>query len=178
MAQVLALAVCAVACGARSLYAIAQFGRDHRALVCGALGIERGETPCVATLHRVFRGLNVAAFEAVLGEWLGARGLRAEEGVARDGKTLRGIHGEALPGVHRVAAFTPQSGIVLTREAAPGKGQALAAVKAVWAGLDLQGHVVTGDALLAQRDVCEVIVKQGARLAAGQGEPTDALPGD
>ena len=75
LAQVLALAVCAVACGARSLYAIAQFGRDHRELVCGALGIERGETPCVATLHRVFRGLNVAAFEAVLGAWLGARGL-------------------------------------------------------------------------------------------------------
>jgi len=178
LAQVLALSVCAVACGARSLYAIAQFGRDHRELVCRALGIARGKTPCVATLHRVFRGLKVAAFEAVLGEWLGARGLRAEEGLALDGKTLRGIHGEELPGVHLVAAFTHQSGIVLTQEAAPGKGQELAAVKAVLACLDLQGHVVTGDALLAQRDVCEGIVKKGALLAAGQGEPTDALRGD
>jgi hypothetical protein len=174
LAQVLGLAVCAMACGARSLYAIAQFGWEHRELVCRALGIERGVTPCVATLHRVFRNLDVRAFERVLGDWLRVRGLKSGEAVALDGKTLRGIHGEELPGVHRVAAFTHQSGIVLTQEAAPGKGPELAAVEAVWASLDLQGHVVTGDALLAQRDLCEVIVKKGALLAAGQDEPTDA----
>jgi len=178
LAQVLALAVCAVACGARSLYAIAQFGRDHQKLVCRVLGIERGETPCVATLHRVFRGLDVRAFERVLGEWLRARGLKEGEAIALDGKTLRGIHGEELPGVHLVAAFAHQSGIVLAEEAAPGKGQELAAVEAVLAHLDVEGHVVTGDALLAQRDVCEAIVKKGALPTAGQREPTDTLPGD
>jgi len=178
LAQVLALSVCAVACGARSLYAIAQFGREHRELVCRALGIERMETPCVATLHRVFRGLDVGAFEAVLGEWLRARGLKEGEALALDGKTLRGIHGEQLPGVHLVAAFAHQSGIVLAEEAAPGKGQELAAVEAVLARLHVPGHVLTGDALLAQRDVCEAIVKKGALPAAGQAKPTDALRGD
>ena len=95
--------------------------------------------------------------------------------VALDGKTLRGIHGEELPGVHLVAAFTHQRGIVLTQEAAPGKGQELAAVAAVLEYLDLQGLVVTGDALLAQRGVCRRIVKKRALSAAGQGEPTDAV---
>lgn len=178
LAEVLGFAVCAVACGARSLYAIAQWGREHCALVCEALGIARGETPSVATLHRVFRRMDVRAFEAVLGGWLRARGLKAGEGLALDGKTLRGIHGEELPGVHLVAAFTHQSGIVLAQEAAPGQGQELAAVEAVLACLDLQGHVVTGDALLAQRELCEQIVKKGALLAAGQGEPADAACGD
>ena len=52
LGKVLALGVCAMA----------QWGREHCALVCEALGIERGETPCVAALHRVFRRLDVAAF--------------------------------------------------------------------------------------------------------------------
>jgi len=167
LAQVLAFAVCAMACGARSLYAMAQWGRDHCALVCERLGIERGETPSVATLHRVFRRLRVPAFEAVLGGWLRARGLKAGEAIAVDGKTLRGIHGEELPGVHLVAAFAHQSGLVLDQEAAPGKGEELAAVRALLARLDLQGHVVTGDALLAQRDVCQTIVGKGGTTCSG-----------
>jgi hypothetical protein len=175
LATVLALAVCATACGARSLYAMAQFGRDHRELVCQALGIARLTTPDHATLHRIFRRLDVRAFEAVLSRWLSARGFAVEKAVAVDGKTLRGIHGEEVPGVHLVAAFTHQSGIVLTQEAAPGKGQELAAVEAVLARLDLQGAVVTGDALLAQRKLCRRIVKKGALPAAGQGEPTGAV---
>ena len=174
LATVLALSVCAMACGARSLYAIAQWGRDHREQVCEALGIKRLTTPDSSTLHRIFRRLDVGAFESVLGGWLSARGLRAGEGVALDGKTLRGIHGDQLPGVHLVAAFTHQSGIVLTQEVAPGKGQELAAVKAVLARLDLQGHTVTGDALLAQRGLCQQIVKKGAVRVSGEGEPTDA----
>jgi hypothetical protein len=127
----------------------------------------------VSTLHRIFRRLDVKAFESVLGHWLSARGLRSGEGVAVDGKTLRGIHGEELPGVHLVSAFGHDSGIVLTQEAAPGKGQELAAVKAVLARLDLQGHAVTGDALLAQRGLCRQIAKKGALPVQGEGEPTD-----
>jgi len=173
LASVLALAVCAMACGARSLYAIAQWGRDHRELVCEALGIQRLTTPDSATLHRIFRHLDVGAFEQVLGEWLCARGLKSDEAIALDGKTLRGIHGDQVPGVHLVAAFGHCSGIVLTQEAAPGKGQELAAVKAVLAHLDLQGHVVTGDALLAQRSLCRQVVKKGALPVSGEGEPTD-----
>jgi hypothetical protein len=175
LASVLALAVCAMACGARSLYAMAQWGREHREPVCEALGIARLTTPDSATLHRIFRRLDVRAFEQVLSEWLCARGLRAGEAVAVDGKTLRGIHGEQLPGVHLVEAFTHQSGIVLTQEAAPGQGQELAAVKTVLARLDLGGRVVTGDALLAQRAVCQQVVKKGALPAAGEGEPSDAV---
>ena len=143
-------------------------------MVCKALGIKRLTTPDSSTLHRIFKRLDVGAFEAVLGRWLSDRGLQSEEAVALDGKTLRGIHGDEVPGVHLVAAFTHNSGIVLTQEMAPGKGQELAAVKTVLARLDLQGHVVTGDALLAQRELCKQVVKKGALLAGSEGESADA----
>ena len=64
---VLALSVCAMLSGARSLYAIAQWGREHPQFA-QSLGFSRERTPCVATLHHVFR-LDVDAFESVLGRW-------------------------------------------------------------------------------------------------------------
>src|SRR3954468_14117169 len=67
------LQVAAMLCGARSLYAVARWARerveeDAEALV--PLGLPGGRSPSVATLHRVFKRLDVAAFEQVLGAWL------------------------------------------------------------------------------------------------------------
>jgi DDE_Tnp_1-associated len=113
---VLALATVAMLCGARSLYAIAQWGREQPAEVVWTLGFARGRTPGVATLHRVFKALDVEAFEAALATWaqaaLGGRG----EAIAIDGKALRGIHGEQLPGVRLVAAYDVQTGLVLAQK--------------------------------------------------------------
>ena len=52
----LALTACALLGGARSLYAAAQWGRDHGGEWVGALGFRRERTPCVATLHNVLEG--------------------------------------------------------------------------------------------------------------------------
>jgi hypothetical protein len=167
LAGVLAMAVCAMACGARSLYAIAQWGKQHRRLVCQAVGIPRASTPSHPQLHRIFAALDGAAFEATLRGWLVPRGLKPGEGVAVDGKTLRGIHGEEVPGVHLVSAFAHQSGIVLDQTPAPGKGEELEAVKTLLERLDLQGRVVTGDALLAQRATSRQVVEKGGTTCGG-----------
>lgn len=114
LASVLTLAVCAMLSGARSLYAIAQWGRDHNAAdVRAALGITHADVPSVATLFRVFRDLDREALETALARWVQAQLPPGERVVALDGKTLRGIHGEAVPGVHLVAALTHGSGQVL-----------------------------------------------------------------
>jgi hypothetical protein len=118
-AAVLTFAVCAMVCGARSLYAIAQWGREQgSAEVRAALGITRASTPSVATLFRLFRDLDRDAFERALGTWVRAQGLAAGEAVALDGKHLRGIHGEHVPGVHLVAAFAHRTGAVLDQKGA------------------------------------------------------------
>lgn len=113
LGPVLAFAVCGLLCGARSLYAIAQWGRDQDASVIAPFGFGRLSTPCVATLHLLFKRLDREAFEAVLGQWFQAQGLAADEAIAIDGKSLRGIHGEAIAGVHLVAAYAHHAGIVL-----------------------------------------------------------------
>ena len=160
------LQVCVVAmlCGARSLYAIAQWARERREDDPGlllALGLLPGRSPCVATLHRVFKGIDVAAFEAAVGRWLAGTGIAPDALLCVNGKTLRGIHGEQLPGVHLVSVYAAQAGAVLAQVTAPGKGQELAAAKAALAQAPLAGRVVAGDALQTQRDVCDQIVAAG-----------------
>jgi hypothetical protein len=167
IASVLAMAVCAMACGAHSQYAIAQWGREHFSLVKEALGITRRRAPSHVTVHRVFRRVDAKAFERVLTQWFWARGLEPGEGIAIDGKTLRGIHGEEMPGVHLIAAYAHGRGIVLDQEAAPGKGQELEGVRALLERLELVGQVVTGDALLAQRDICQQIGEKGGTTYSG-----------
>ncbi len=116
VAALLTLAVCAMLAGSRSLYAIAQWGREYggeAADVRAALGLTRPRTPSVATLFRVFRDLDRAALEAALGRWVASQGVAAGEALALDGKQLCGIHGEELPGIHLVAAYAQRTGVVL-----------------------------------------------------------------
>ena len=115
----------------------------------------------MATLHRVFKGLDVAAFEAEVGNWLANSGVEADDPLSLDGKTLRGVHGQEIPGVHLVSAYASRAGAVLAQVAAPGKGEELAAVKEVLGQVPLKGRVVVADALLTQRKVCEQIVAGG-----------------
>jgi len=164
----LQVAVAAMLGGARSLYAVAQWARervedDPAALV--PLGLPPGRSPSVATLHRVFKALDVAAFERALGGWLGGSGVEVDDALALDGKALRGIHGDAVPGVHLVAAFAHRAGAVLGQAPSPGKGRELVAATAVLGQVPLHAggtrRVVTGDALLTQRAVCDQIVAEG-----------------
>lgn len=171
--------VVALLCGARSQLAVAQWGRerledDPELLV--ALGLPPGRSPCVATLHRVYRQLDVGAFEAALGAWLNRTGTtsaeppvkpgvgRPREALALDGKVLRGSQpkreGEpnSVPGTYLVAAYAHQSGRVVGQVRAAGKGHELAAAKVLLKQVPIAGRVVTADALLTQRDISEQIV--------------------
>jgi hypothetical protein len=163
---ILQLAVAAMVCGCRGWYAVAHWGRERLADDPAApvpLGLPPGCRPSHPTRHRIFAALDVAAFERALGRWLAASGVDPADAVALDGKTLRGIRGETVPGVHLVAAFAHHAGVVLAAAPGPGKGQEVAAVKTVLGATEVAGRIVTGDALVTQRDVC-------IRIAAGGGD--------
>lgn len=118
---VLALSTAAMLSGARSLYAIAQWGRLQPLAVVEALGFTRQQTPCVATLHLTFKALSAPAFEAALARWAQGQLGDGWETVALDGKALRGIHGAELPGVRLVAAYCDRAGLVLAQSGGQGR---------------------------------------------------------
>ena len=113
LSAILALSVCAMARGARSLYAIANWGRMQDSATPKTLGFTRDRTPVVSTLHKVFSSMDVDAFERVLGEWVESQLGTSQEAVATDGKALRGIHGDEIPGVRLVPAYSRRRGLVV-----------------------------------------------------------------
>jgi hypothetical protein len=110
----LTLATAAKLCGARSLYAISHWGRLQPLVMRQALGCAE-DMPAATTLHYVFKRLEVARFEAALQTWA-TQALDAHtQQLVLDGKALRGIHGEQLPGVRLVALYAPKAGQVLAQ---------------------------------------------------------------
>ena len=115
LAAMLALAY-AMLCGSRSYTAIAEWGRNYGACLMRALGFTR-QPPCAATLHTVLRRVDREEVEAKLGAW--AEGLLSgtpipevlAEGIAVDGKTLRGSQKQGAPGAHLLSALAPRLGV-------------------------------------------------------------------
>lgn len=162
------LTLCSVAmlCGSRSLYAIAQFGRDRGQAFAAALGFTREETPCCTTLHNLFLALDQAAFEAAIARWTAAAAdAHGWTIVSLDGKTLRGSTGVQLPGVHLLAAYAHDAGIVLRQVPVDSKTNEHKAALEMVDLIPIRGRLVTGDAMFCQRDLSRKIQsKQGDYL--------------
>src|SRR5260221_7481539 len=107
----LTLATAAMLCGARSVYAIAQWGRQQPEPVRRALGFRGSHMPGNPALHYVFKRLDVVAFETALQTWAAQTLDARTQQLVLDGKALRGIHGEELPRVRVVAVYAPEAGL-------------------------------------------------------------------
>jgi predicted transposase YbfD/YdcC len=165
----LLLLVCvALLCGARGQSGIAAWGRDYEQPWLRRLGFTRGDGPRQPTLHRLFAGVAYAAVEAALGAWAEQAlrlcpppGRGALEGVAVDGKTLRGSKKRGAADAHLLAALSHRLGVVLGQVAVSDKTNEIGAADELLLGLVLEGRVVTADALLAQRDLAQAILGRG-----------------
>ena len=159
----LSLAVVAILAGRTSLTGIARFGRDHGPTLAHALGFRRGTTPSVATLSRLFRRLDVDAFETALGDWVVQRCPDLGDHFALDGKTLRRSHDGETPAVHLLSAFAPKVQAVIGQLRVDAKtNEHKAALRLLGVLPALKGKVVTGDAIFRQTEIAEVLEKQGA----------------
>ena len=108
LAALLSLAVVATLAGSKSLEAIAQFARDRGKALAHAPGFTRGQTPTKSCLSKLFRRLDVAAFEEALGRWVLARVRHGGwDAIAIDGKAVRGSADGDLPGAHLLTAYVP-----------------------------------------------------------------------
>jgi hypothetical protein len=160
LAAVLTLSTVAILSGARSLEAIAQFGRDRGPQCARKLGFTRQRTPCKATLHNVFKALDAGVFDAALADWLRGRRRAGWRALAVDGKTLRGATGEQLPGVHLLAAFAHEAHAAIAQISVDAKTNEHKAALRWLDMLDVEDAVITGDAAFCQRDLSRKIKRK------------------
>jgi hypothetical protein len=163
----LGLACVAMLCGYQSYGAIAEWTRHYGRPWGRALGLTHATPPCAATLHAVFRALEREQVEAVLGGWaatvLAATAPTPDEleGLAMDGKTLRGSRQAGVPGAHLLSAVSHRLGLTLGQTAVDAKTNEIPCVQPLLAGLVLEGRIFTMDALLTQRPIAAAIVAGG-----------------
>ena len=96
------------------------------------------------------------------------------EGVALDGKTLRGSKRQGAADAHLLSAFSHRRGVVLGQTGVPDKPNELGAAEEFLLSIVLEGRGVTADALLTQRELAQTSLASGgdSLLVVKENQPT------
>jgi predicted transposase YbfD/YdcC len=163
--DIIVIALCAVIAGAQDWQQIETFGRKRRAWLTDFLELRNG-IPSHDTFERVFDRLKPQAFQACFREWVQAisSALRIKH-IAIDGKTLRGSGSAKLGPLHLVSAWATAQHLSLGQVAVDAKSNEITAIPALLELLDLNGALVTIDAMGCQKAIAQKIVDQGGHYA-------------
>lgn len=150
----LTLAILALCSGHTSYLSMQEWCENYQKRIKEQVPFLAGHMPDSSTFHRVFAKLDTKAFEKTIGNWLQAiTPLAIGEGIGLDGKSLHGAN------LHLVSAFAHAARAVLFEQGTDVKGKELVVGPEVLTHITIKDHVVTGDALFAQRTLCEQIEK-------------------
>lgn len=163
--DIIVIALCAVIAGAQDWQEIETFGRKRRAWLQRFLELPHG-IPSHDTFERVFNRLKPQAFQACFREWVQAVSAALEiKHIAIDGKTLCGSGSLKLGPLHLVSAWASAQHLTLGQVAVEAKSNEITAIPVLLGLLDLNGALVTIDAMGCQKDIAQKIVDEGGHYA-------------
>ena len=173
--DIIVIAICGVICGADGWVAVETFGKAKEAWLRTFLELSHG-IPSHDTFGRVFARLDPEAFQRSFINWVQAISELTEgQVIAVDGKTLRRSHDATLgkAAIHMVSAWATANHLVLGQLKVADKSNEITAIPALLQLLELNGCIVTLDALGCQTQIAQTIIERGAdyvlRLKGNQG---------
>ncbi len=164
LVDIVTIALCGVICGADGWAGIETFGREKEGWLRTFLALPGG-IPSHDTFGRVFARLDPEEFRRCSLTWVRAVvGEPEPQVVAIDGKTVRRSHdrGAGKEALHLVSARATTSELVLGQVATDAKSNEITAIPVLLRLLDLEGAVVTTDAMGCQTAIASQIVEQRA----------------
>jgi predicted transposase YbfD/YdcC len=184
--SVIVIAIMAILAGANGPTAIAKWANMKSDLLLKSLDLPNG-IPQKDVFRRVLATLKPEAFQACFTMWLTALRTAAAEatGVERptlaiDGKTLRRSHDRRrnLGALHSVSVWASEFGLTLAQVATAEKSNEITAIPTLLSLIDIQGAIVTIDAMGTQTAIAEKIIDGGGdyllTLKGNQGTLHDA----
>src|SRR5262249_46627696 len=158
------IAVCAVISGAEGWEDIEEYGKAQAAWFADLLDLPHG-IPCHDTFRRVLSRVDPDEVTRCFLSWTHALSdASGGEVVAIDGKTLRHSFDRATStaAIHMVSAWASTNRLVLGQLKVEEKSNEITAIPALLQLLDLNGAVVTIDAMGCQKEIAKSITEQGA----------------
>ncbi len=117
--------------------------------------------PSDDTLRRFFRRIDPKAFQKRFVEWVQCLSYKEEETlISIDGKVSRRSYDTNQKALHMVSAFASECGLVLAQTKVSGKSNEITAIPELLELLDLQGSIITIDAMGCQKEIAKQIVEK------------------
>jgi predicted transposase YbfD/YdcC len=163
LAPLLVMLVLAKLCGADTPQAIAQWVAYRAEWLKPALGLRWKRMPHPATWRRLLaHAIDVPQLEHIAGESLSALSPKDASVLNLDGKTLRGtIATGETHGLHLLALQQAPENMVVGQTAVGPHENEISAAKRLLKEACLQGRIVTGDAIFAQRELSRQVIEAG-----------------
>ena len=162
--SILTISIAALLAGAKSYIAISEFAGKLCQNQLKRLRARRDKTtgvfmpPSETTLRRVLQSADVDAVELHLGNWL--MQTAQDKTIDLDGKTLKGARRENGTKVHLLSAFLHQQAITVGQLEVGEKINEIPMVTKLLDPLDIEGAVVTADAMHTQVATASYIVEK------------------
>lgn len=160
----MALTICAVICGAETWEGIEAYGHSKSAWLRTFLSLPNG-IPSHDTIARVFALLEPTQLQQCFVSWVKSIAeLSLGEVVSLDGKSARHSYdtGQGKGAIHMVSAWASENQLVLGQVKVADKSNEITAIPKLLKLLDVQGCIVTIDAMGTQTDISKQIIDQGA----------------
>ena len=170
--DIIAIVLCASICGADKWNDIETFGSVKESWFRKFLELPHG-IPSHDTLARVFALLDPEQFNRCFLSWVSAINPGYDQEIVNiDGKTLRRSHDKSngKSAIHMVSAWANNAGLTLAQVKVDEKSNEITAIPELLELLELQGCIVTIDAMGTQRAIAQrIIEKQADYLLALKG---------
>jgi predicted transposase YbfD/YdcC len=178
--DVIVIALCAVIAGSNTWQEVETFAQRRRDWLARFLSLDNG-VPSHDTFERVFDRLDPLALQRCVLSWLAALtdGLGIGH-VAIDGKTARhsGSPTRGIKALHLVSAWATEHSLTLGQIATEEKSNEITAIPQLLELLDLEGALVTIDAMGCQKAIAARIVEGGGDYVLTAKENQERLRDD
>jgi predicted transposase YbfD/YdcC len=164
--DIITIALCAVICGADTWEDIEEFGNTKKEWFERFLELPHG-IPGHDTFARVFASMDPKEFQKAFLKWVEAIQTVTKRIVAIDGKTLRHSYEKNKSPLHLVSAWALENKMVLGQVKTREKSNEIAAIPELLSVLELEGCIVTIDAMGCQKEIVKTIIDKGADYVLG-----------
>lgn len=159
--EILIIMLLAVICGATSYAKVEMFGISKKEWLGTFLELENG-IPDACTFRNVIKEIDTQKLHLLFCEWMKSVVEELRGVVAIDGKQARRTKDAKKRPLHVVSAFSAECGLVLGQLACEEKSNEITAIPKLLEMLEINGCIVTIDAMGTQTAIADVIIDKGA----------------